>query len=967
MGKIQISDIELQDIQKEIIEESKRNLNKYGQAAIHLVTSGGKSYIISSLIAYLKDKKLKETGSKSFNAIVISTPSGCNNLKSLYSEDKVLSKVITYVYLTKLQRDEKFADTLDIKQVDLIVFDEAHTALANNRFKGVKYLLSKYPNADRIAATATTNRYDRKSVFGGLTPKLTENVDYFDRGLKYAIDNDLICDFTYKVCDVQLIRNYCKALESMKGYSTIYSKYAEIYKSATTLINEYTDNVFSKIADSIKSDLKQYKYSPEDGNRWFVFFNRVDEIKQNKENVRNMFINAYNDSNVTFNILEYHYGSSDEDCADMLSVINSQPKKNTVDIIMTCLKGAESLHPVNTVGIIINRRTGSEIALTQMFGRALMLKNISNDRKLIYDIVDNRETLDITQSIYNGTDKPDDRRIASIVKELSKADNTEKVISKLKDSYGEDSDIQILDDDMAEVIEKFKSMKEMLERLTDVFTIKNIIDDNKSSYSYTNPVVILREFDKRAGKNSNMEQKLKSLQKLFIQGYFGNYIVGETEMTDQYKLVDSELGKYLYMTPDATKGSNMKIEELMEIAEEVKKYDYDYRNRISKTSKLKDKIQNIRELNLHGKLSESYQVFCKRNKIDINGIYANLIQEAFVDVDMSLPIMQQMYKEYKDVVRALTKVKFEYSNNSMIYENGLSALAKEHIFSTKYVYIKNGMCASNAINITFKGTLRKLKKLCTPESYLSMTKFIHTYNKISRILESDKDCNESILNNITLIDEYSIINVVIQNEQDKLDDYSLNVLNELGVSVLNTYRTFNINKLVEVIPFGIIYNEFVKNNNTKYYSRLNGYIKMGLPLHFQKLLENKKCKQAINTVEQDKLLSNPVNEDIEKIISSMYTVDKSSTDLIKKALKNKEIDQRALFKYAVPKQAYNKNKVIVDKAITCTWDSLDLNSKQIITGIFKNSLASRIVKNLISENLIPDEQMGMASAIANIS
>lgn len=130
MGRIDVKNFKLTENQEEIYMEAMVSIARHNQAAIHLVTSGGKSYILAKIIYTLK----KESKRKKFNVLYISTASSCTNFLQCMSDD-YWGDTLSVVNYTQLQRDEKYVDKLNKKRFDIIVIDEAHHALAKKHMK----------------------------------------------------------------------------------------------------------------------------------------------------------------------------------------------------------------------------------------------------------------------------------------------------------------------------------------------------------------------------------------------------------------------------------------------------------------------------------------------------------------------------------------------------------------------------------------------------------------------------------------------------------------------------------------------------------------------------------------------------------------------------------------------------------------------------------------------------------------
>lgn len=964
-----ILDKKLTDEQKIIIKECMQSIKNYNQAAVLLSMGGGKSVIAANIIKNLKKNKEK------YNVIWITTASDIGKAQAIMNID-YLKESLTYVSFTTLSRNEDYVNDL-VKlhdKYDLIVIDEAHHSLAFHTYQGLKNILEQFSSAKLLVMTATKRRYsDRKQIFEWLTPKLTLGVDYQDRGLKYSIDNNLICDFTYKTCNIAKLRQYSNALELMKQYSEIYRNFDELLQHSANVIDDYNKNVFSKLGDQLAQDME---FDGSQGDRWFVFYNWIDELKDGKDSIENMFRLAYRNTNVSINIIEYHSLSTDDKAIDK---IMAAPVPNQVDIILTCNKGAESLHPENTRGIIILRNTKSGTVFEQMLGRALEIKERCSSTKYIYDLVDTRDSVMKGQSIYNGSETPDERRISSL---LNKIDINNDIIDKLQSKYGENSfDIEVMDSEVDVLLEQFGNVKQLFDNLLIAKTINNILKaELGDNYKYS--IISKKDASFKIRQALDKYKKdyyslFRNIQRMFISGYFGepssNNSSGKTPAI--YNEIFELFGNILYLVPESTENCDFNLAKMVSIADEVKMYDYDYRNRISKTKELKANIAILRTLNLNRKLSESYQKFCIRNRIDISGEHVNIITEVRESPDVVK--YPNALKEFNNTVRYLTKADIQmegikYSidiikNNSEYTDVLLTAIAKEQVFAISNPNSSIGIQGATAINIRFKKMLKLAKSFISREEYNNATNIIKAISRINRFRD---ESDERILNIFSNIEhEFPIIDLVKRNENNEVSEYELYVLEELGIRVIdNANRNANIRKLIDRVPFGIIYNRFVANPNKDDYTRLTRYKKDGLPKYAQKMLNTTSFKKSVTSV-TDEILFEKDNESIRDKVSKLLYVDDRIICDIKKAVDNKEVDARKIIIYALPLKSYQYAKKDYDMALKRPWESLDKRSIDNIRNSLSNasSCYDVIIENLMDNGLIPMEQSELAKALIEIA
>lgn len=968
MGRIDVKNFKLTENQEEVYMEAMVSIAHHNQAAIHLVTSGGKSYILAKIIYTLK----KESKRKKFNVLYISTASSCTNFLQCMSDD-YWGDTISVINYTQLQRDEKYVDKLNKKRFNIIVIDEAHHALAKKTYEGIVYTESKYTDATIIAMSANNKRYDdRKWVFDWLTPKLTLGVDYQNRGLKYAVANDKICSFEYKSCDITRLKRYCTIFDKLQERGKIYFNVQETITRAKELIEQYKVNSFSKLQEQIHNDLKELHIDGSQGDRWFVFFNTIAELKESIDNVRNLFINAYGNKELSIVIHEYHGKNSNVE--ESTQVLTGEATPGTVDIIMTCLKGGESFHPENTRGIIMNRKSGSENIIVQELGRALQVKELCDECKLIYDLVGNNETLDVTQTIFNGTDVPDERDIISA---LNMDNSTDKLMESLENTYGDNGQYSNIKDlELDDLLSEFEDYKDKVEHLLYAQIIVSIIKDYKDEHpdsSNMHPIMILKTYDRINGtskKKYSMTDAFCAIQKMFIQGYFGEYTMDSVDIGSDFYTIYNLLGDYLYMTPRCSDNAtweddkysvvpSIKLSELIEVADGVKKYNYEY-YRISHTKELNSKINRLRQLNLEGRLSESYQKYCKRNKIDIDGSYCNIISIVLKSEDAMK--YSHITQQFKSIIRKLNIIENKMSTEEWSLDDNIDLLldtfSDQQIFNERYAGNDFGKQCIIALRIRYNKVLSLKRKVIDKDDMINTVKDIKAIIKIQGIINSES--------NGYVGDDYELAIMFLskRNESNRLGDFEKVVLDKLKITEYDGKRDSRIKKLLDYTEFGNLYKKLVDTNSEAAYNKLMQYDKNNIPEYCKKLLNTKKFKQSIDNIKQSQLLLKD-NTEIKNIVSELVFADDEQINKLKILIESVEFDKRNLLKYAIPEIVYSRNKVYFDKVIANEWYSVDENTHNILRNILStdNSCMKVIVGNLLNEGLIPEIQKEFANII----
>lgn len=1036
MKSIDIKSIKLTEEQQEILKETKKSLKEKGQAAILLRPGGGKSYVSAKLITELCASR------KGYNILWISTPTSIANTKSLIGEDNLVSDKITYVTFNELALNSQAVDRLEISNdpdsVSLIVVDEAHQALAIHTYMGIEYTLKKFKSAKILAMTATKRRYsDKKKTFEWLTPKLVLGVDYKDRGLKYSIENNLVCDFTYKVCDIQRIREYCNILRELQNKYSAYKKYGSLLEKGERIVGEYTDNIYHKLSIQLQKDLVT---DGSHGDRWFVFYKRIADLKEDKENIESLFRKSYNNSALTINLIEFHNEIKDD--SKVVNLINSEPLPNTVDVILTCNKGSQSLHPDHTRGIIMNRATGSETILEQQLGRCMINRTDADDGScaIIYDCVNNKD--------YIAESNNDDSNISiNIMERFADADITSNQVSRISKKMDNCFDIEMMDEDIMDVLEQFEYIKETysaIELAHDIdiilctakgnqynnFVLKELSNHDVKPF---NPYKELKEYDKK--HNDNMCEKFEAMQTKFIQGFYGDGVIANSRTTkstndstnnadntdkdkDISDLLVDILGDVIYITSKTRtlsktgdkEDTDISFMELKDIASNVAYCNFDYANRISKTHSLKERIRNVRRLNIEGELPAELKTYCIRNGIDIDGRYTNLINEVLSEYSISESSTDTITK-FKSVNKIMYKLRENNVYDKYIYmdivelreivKNGIStetvdmediellskAISKMQVFENCYGRRNFGQKAVTALKITYSNELQLKRIVTTKQEYLECAGLIRAVNSGRINIQQDENLREAMKSGdgtklsksikLTLLDMGKYINTICKptnkqydlpviatqrrSEHGALRKYEMDVLTELGISVNNSRANANIKELIHLTYFGRAYKFFIDNPTETEYKFMMDYGNENMNSIMRQMLNTKKFRECEAKVESQTLFDVDDTEVINLVKSFIY----DSEDIakkIKKAVKDKHIDGRKLIKYTLPEKVVNNNLKLFNSAWTGDWASINETERNKIYVLLKscNNGYDLVIENLLKYGLIPEGQIQMA-------
>lgn len=976
-----IGDIKLQPYQEEAKKEVLTSLKKYNQAVIHLCTGGGKSFIMADVLNELRQRD------ESFKVVYISRSGSCSRVRSLLNsfDTKYWNSFVTYITFSELQRNEKFIDTLSLAKVDLLVIDEAHGSLATETYKGIQYIQTKFPKAGILAMSANDIRYDSKRfVFKHLAPKLTEGKDYKKRDLNWAIENKILCKFIYRESKLRDLAIKYKALEALRLKSEIYrdEKYNELYERVKSIIDNYCNAGWDKTKKALLADTQKLGYDGHEGDRWFIFYNTVAEIREDLDKIREVFEEVYAcNPNVKINILEFHNANPKAD--ELEKTLNGPAVPNEVDVIITCIKGSESFHPENTRGIIMNRRTRSENNMIQMLGRALEILSKYSNYKLIYDNVSNKDTLNITQTIFNGTSDPDLRRIASLFD--SKDEFSENLLKK----YQNNVTVIPMDNegDIEDALDRFNEIRDILFSIEDIEEIGRIWEDYK--YGTDRLYKVLYNLDVQNNGRTRYTEKFKNIQRLFILGEYGNCSIQDAyrnkEKYASFIHLYDTFGYELYR-PFGNINTSVDFVELVEIAEDVKRYNYDYHRSISRTKELKSKIARLRYKNLNGQIPGIYQRFCTHHEIDIDGRYTNLVDEIKADFSNSENTAVQVgYNKFKEINKAFKSVSLNDK------ESVLRCLAKEHVFTithndtdmgktvdlagSKHSYSSGirseraefSVQASNALRLTYRDIIVYGQSLLSRDVYESASGIIRGYTRIKAF--------ENEINNISKYcdrfnDEYElpIIKLVGKLDTVGLSVYEEYVLDELGIKAFRGSRDKAITEeLLYKIPFGIAYKAITEakpdTDLERAFRIMERYNAENLPDRFRQLLRKRKFRKSEDTMKELQLYKVD-NPDMHKLIRSFTVKNEITANMIRNEVSKNKLHSKRILLYAL--QNINTRNSKLEEALYNV-DKIDENTWLQIRKLYDNNgpVIRSIVKNLRKMDLLPKEHAILADGLIN--
>lgn len=333
------------------------------RVAVVQPTGSGKSLLMAKLI---EDKP----NSRFF---VLSTSHKINDQFKAKMNEDALKRIDFNIYCNMPNMSKA---TMKALQVDYILLDEVHRALAKEWSKGINIFLEMYPNAKVLGLSATPIRYlDRcrnvvNELFGGNLA--------CDMSLSQAILDGILPMARY-VCGVYSFQKDAESLNKMIAKSSNSDEEKKELLEQVKVLKQNLDK-----ANGVGEIFRKYVIS---GNEKFVvFFKDTTHLRNMKFVIEKWFI----DAGFMVRMYETHYRNVDKDKAFQAF------KEDTEEGIKLCLSVnmiTEGIHG-DIDGVIMLRETMSPNLYFQMIGRVFSCgkKTIP----LIFDLVANSQFISDT-------------------------------------------------------------------------------------------------------------------------------------------------------------------------------------------------------------------------------------------------------------------------------------------------------------------------------------------------------------------------------------------------------------------------------------------------------------------------------------------------------------------------------------------------------------------------------------------
>lgn len=623
---VSLSGIRLDSFQENLADRVIEQLNEYGQSALEIMTSGGKSYIAARIIERYIGNDQSE------NVLWLAPKSAIINVR-----DKIFSKMsfrdnIKYIGYEEISRGNiNIAEIYDIK---LIVFDECHKAYAHKTFENINSLLSLLGDCDRLAMSATPVRYNGDDTFNILVPRAADNAIRFD--LQEASAHNLLPTVVYVLANLSISSSDLNAINK-------YEKFAKRDESAYKLFTDIKEMIDGFNFD-MKKDLssllvENINSSGESGERHIAFFSSIAEIKEKRDDIEKAFILAY--PNCTINVVEYHSGMTNEENNEAFRMfVVEDPEPYRIDVMLSVDKATESIHPDNIRSVLMFRGTQSIRVYLQQMGRGVMLKSYHPEDIVIFDFADNVDCVGDNPFLYDKQSSVSSAgSIAGIRKAImqefgySSGIVTRIGLSRIRDSLAK------LDE-----IYKFSRLNATINNIKSIMNIhdkmvaKNLCDKTENIYlmifEYITSVTI--------GQISLNKNKYGTLERFethweSVKNYFSNYqkmyLNGEGENSGLVEFFES-LGHSAYLMPTNSNKTEKLLSDIDYVSNELKKVGYDS-EKLQNTHAI-HRLKQLRLAYSNNDISETVYKYAmyKLVTIDVYHVTLNdLLQMAYIDSD----------------------------------------------------------------------------------------------------------------------------------------------------------------------------------------------------------------------------------------------------------------------------------------------------------------------------------------------
>ena len=273
------------------------------------------------------------------------------------------------------------ADLSQVISTDLIITDECHKLGAGETQRAMDMLLTAFPEAKLLGATATPDRMD----FVDEISRYFHDRRVFEYTLHDAFQDGLLQKPYYLYCEYgDVSRNEAFVKDSVRQELAMMDNEKDRIQLETSLSQSLIELASLHRMDSVIQDTCD-KYAPStDYMRFIVFFSSFERLHDKMSDVTGWFQKAYPQHHVTEMIVT---SETEEYRSNVNGLCEFEETSKRIDLIFSCDMLNMGYHVDGLTGILMYRGTQSGIVYGQQLGR--VLSSGSNTPGIVFDIVDN--------------------------------------------------------------------------------------------------------------------------------------------------------------------------------------------------------------------------------------------------------------------------------------------------------------------------------------------------------------------------------------------------------------------------------------------------------------------------------------------------------------------------------------------------------------------------------------------------
>lgn len=352
-------------VEKKVIEI----LQSHSRVCVIRPCSWGKTHLITKLCKQFQGKKLILEPTNVLEHYI--------EKFNISSENEII--VDTYQNLLKKTKKQLIDMYGDIKYIFL---DEVHRCGAKKWGKAIRLLTDAFFDAKVIGMSATPVRTDGNNVIKTIFNE-TQVSPLF---LGDAIKKGMLPNVCYVSALYTITEAYSKMLERLDELKNI----GKEEKSLLTNDLKETLLKYEKL-NNIPNILQKHLFKNAfhlHNMKFILFCNKVSEIDEVKSLVYEWFYDCYKDTGINKEIRLYdvHYKKGKKINNSTIENFEKEHGENVIDIMVSVNMFNEGLHLNGITGVILLRKTRSNIVYFQQIGRAISQET---ELPIIFDFVNN--------------------------------------------------------------------------------------------------------------------------------------------------------------------------------------------------------------------------------------------------------------------------------------------------------------------------------------------------------------------------------------------------------------------------------------------------------------------------------------------------------------------------------------------------------------------------------------------------